>query len=146
MAAQCRISSAVAVAATNAVADLVDVGGAGSIKLYIGAIPTYADDSAGTLVATCVLPNPSYDAADADIVNHWADSGLVSQAEDAGATGNAAAVTYFRLISGGGLTILQGSVGLTGSAENLELNAVIIGAGAVVDITELEIRCPYNQP
>lgn len=143
MANHCRIASASAQAALNAIVDRCDSGGAGTLVIYTGAEPDYADDAAGTEVATCALAATAYGAAAADGTNHWADADLASTATDASATGNASPVTYFRLISGGAAVVLQGTVGTSGA--DLNLNTTTIGAGAEVSVTSLEVRLPYRQ-
>jgi hypothetical protein len=143
MANHCRLAQATATAACNAIVDLTDAGGAGNIIIYTGAEPSYANDAAGTEVATCACAATAYAAAAYDAVNHWSESDLASSATDSSATGNASAVTYFRLVSGGAATILQGTVDTSGA--DLNLNATTIGAGATVTITSLEVRVPLNQ-
>ena len=144
MANACRISSAAAIAACNAVVDLVDGGaGAGSLIIYTGAVPNYANDAAGTEVATCTCADPAYGNAAADAGNHWAEADLASSAVDSSATGNASAVTYFRVADSDAAVVLQGTIGTSGA--DLNLNSVTIGAGATVTITALQVRVPYNQ-
>lgn len=143
MANHCRLSQAAATAACNAIVDLTDGGGAGNIIIYTGAEPSYANDAAGTEVATCACAATAYGAASYDAGNHWSESDLAATATDTSATGNASAVTYFRLVSGGAATVLQGTISTSGA--DLNLNATTIGAGAQVDITSLEVRVPLNQ-
>jgi hypothetical protein len=143
MANHCRLASAVAIAALNTIVDRCDTSGAGTLVIYTGTEPDYANDAAGTEVATCALAATAYGAAEADAVNHWAQAELASTATDSSATGNASAVTYFRLIGGDTNVVLQGTVG-TASAD-LNLSSTTIGAGATVSITSLEVRVPYNQ-
>lgn len=143
MANHCRIAAASAQAALNAIVDRCDAGGAGSLVIYTGAEPAYADDAAGTEVATCALAATAYGSAAADGTNHWADADLASNAVDSSATGNASPVTYFRLLSGGGAVVAQGTIGTSGA--DLNLNTTTIAASAQVTITSLEVRVPYNQ-
>jgi len=143
MANHCRLHSSTAIAACNAIVDLCDSGGTGSLIIYTGAEPSYCNDAAGTEVATCTLAATAYNAAAGDGVNYWAESDLASTATDSSATGNASAVTYFRLVGGGGTAVLQGTVSTSGA--DLNLNSTTIGAGAQVDVTSLEVRVPYNQ-
>ncbi len=143
MANHCRLASAAAIAALNAIVDRCDTSGAGTLVVYTGTEPDYANDAAGTEVATCALAATAYGAAEADAGNHWAQAELASTATDSSATGNASAVTYFRLIGGDTNVVLQGTVG-TASAD-LNLSSTTIGAGATVSITSLEVRVPYNQ-
>lgn len=141
MAYHCRLHSNSAIAACNAIVDRCD--SSGNLVIYTGTEPSYADDAAGTEVATCALAATAYGAAAADGTNHWADAELASTATDSSATGNASAVTYFRLQTSGGACVLQGTVGTSGC--DLNLNTTTIGAGAEVSVTSLEVRVPYNQ-
>lgn len=143
MANHCRLGTAAAIAACNAIVDLMDTGGAGSLIIYTGAEPSLANDAAGTEVATCALAATAYGAAAADAGNGWAEADLASTASDASATGNASAVTYFRILNGASTVVLQGTIGTSGA--DLNLNSTTIAAGAVVDITALQVRVPYNQ-
>jgi len=143
MANHCRLASAAAIAALNAIVDRCDTTGAGTLVIYTGTEPDYANDAAATEVATCALAATAYSAGAADAVNHWADAELAATASDTSATGNASAVTHFRLIGGDAGVVLQGTVGTSGA--DLNLNTTTISAGAQVDITSLEVRVPYNQ-
>ncbi|HET6495415.1 MAG TPA: hypothetical protein VFH61_08640 [Thermoleophilia bacterium] len=143
MANHCRIHSDSAIAALNAIVDRCDAGGAGDLILYTGAEPAYADDAAGTEVATCALAATAYGGAAADGANHWADADLAATATDADATGNGSPVAYFRLVSGGAAVVLQGTIGTSGC--DLNLNTTTIATDSQVDITSLEVRVPYNQ-
>jgi len=146
MANHCRLASGAAQAACNAIVDLIDAGtGAGTFVIYTGAEPDYANDAAGTEVATCTFGDPAYAAAVADGTNHWADANFTggTAITDSSATGNASAVTYFRLLDSDSGVVLQGTVGTSGA--DLNLNSTTIGAGASVSITALEVRVPYNQ-
>lgn len=146
MANHCRLATLTAQAACNAIVDLIDGGaGAGTLIIYTGTEPDYADDTGSlTEVATLTFADPAYAAAAADAVNHWADANLAGGTiSDSSATGNASAVTIFRLKDSNAATVLQGTVGTSGA--DLNLNSVTIGAGAQVDVTALEVRVPYNQ-
>ncbi len=147
MAKHCRLASAAAVAMCDALADYADGGtGAAQIIIYTGTEPSYANDTAGTEVATLTCNDPAFGAATADATNHWAEVDLdVDPAvTDSSATGNAAAVTYFRIVQSDGTTVmLQGTVGTSDC--DLNLNSTSIGAGVSVTITAMQLRVPYNQ-
>ncbi len=148
MANACRLASDTAIAACNAIVDLIDGGdAAGTINLYTAGsgVPAYADTAITdqALVATCTCSDPAYAAAAADGTNHWADAELTGTATDTSATGNASAVAFFRIHDSDDAVILQGTIGTSGC--DLNLNSTTIAATAVVDITSLEVRVPYNQ-
>lgn len=144
MANHCRLSQGTAKAVCDVVVDRCDAGtGAGKLIIYTGTEPSYADDTAGTEVATCTLPKPAFGTATYDSTNHWAEADLSSNAEDSSATGNASAVTYFRLTDSDSAVVLQGTVGTSGC--DLNLNSTTIGAGVTVTVTALQVRVPLNQ-
>jgi hypothetical protein len=132
-----RISAATAVAAVATLAALAD---GGSIILYSGTEPAYADSAAGTECATCEMAATAYGTAAADGTNHWAAVDLAATATDASATGGTP--TYFRMKTAAGAVITQGTVSTSGA--DLNLTAAAIAADAQVDITSLVIRLPYN--
>jgi hypothetical protein len=139
----CRITQAAGIAMVNAIVDLCDAGGAGTLVIYTGAEPATADTAAATEVATCTLPNPAFGAA----ATHGTDdaqAALSSTATDATATGNAGAVTHFRLTNNAGTAIIQGTCSAT-AGDDLVLNSATIAAGSQVDITALTVSLPYNQ-
>ena len=147
MANACRISIAAAIAMANALVDLIDGGsGAGTLVMYTGTAPAYADSSGAGLteVATLTFGDPAYAGAAADAVNHWADANLTggTTISDTSATGNTSAVTCFRVFDSNAAVVLQGTIGTSGA--DINLNATTIGAGAQVDLTALEARVPYN--
>jgi hypothetical protein len=115
-------------AAADAVVDLVDVGGAGSLRIYDGTPPADANASlsGNTLLAQLPLSNPAFGSAAAGV----ATANAITQDSAADNTGTA---TFFRVLSGGGLVIMQGSVG-TASAD-LILGSTSIAAGVVVQVT-----------
>lgn len=147
MANHCRIASASAIAMCDALVDLCEGDTPpAEIVLYTGAEPDYADDAAGTEVATCACNNPAFGGAAADSGNHWSEADLDTDpaVTDSSATGNASAVSYFRIITGtAGNEVLQGTLGTSGA--DINLNSTTIGAGAAVTITALQVRVPYNQ-
>lgn len=146
MANHCRLASASAQAALDAIVDRIDTGGAGSLIIYTGSEPAYADDTGSlTEVATCAFQATAYASAVADGVNYWADANFTggTAITDSSATGNASAVTVFRIKNGSAATVLQGTISTSGA--DLNLNTTTIGAGAQVSISALEVRVPYNQ-
>jgi hypothetical protein len=147
MANAIRISSAAAIAALNAVADLFDAGaGVGTIDFYTAGsgVPAYANTEITdqAMAASCDCADPAFGAAGADGVNHWADVNLASTATETSATGNASAVAFWRGKDSDGNVVLQGTVGTTGC--DINLNYTTIAATSTVNITALELRLAYN--
>ena len=135
MAADPRLTNAAASAAADAVVDRIDTGGAGTIKIYTGTIPTDADTAVGAqvLLATLTFSATAFGAAS----NGVATASAITSDTSADATGTAA---WARIASGAGTTQLDVTVGTTG--EDINFNTVSFVTGATVAITALT----YTQP
>ena len=142
----CRLTQAAAIAALNAVVDLVDAGTPpGFLVLYTGAEPTHANDAAGTEVATCVLPTNAFSAASYNGTNHAAEASLTGVAIDPEATGNASPVAYFRIQNAAGTTIWQGTASATEGDDLVLTPAAIIDEGSRVEISTLVVKIGIDQ-
>jgi len=134
MAADPRLTALAASAAADAVVDRIDTGGAGTIKVYDGTIPTDADTAVGaqTLLATLTFSATAFGAA---------SSGVATAASitngTAVATGTAA---WARIANGSGTTQLDVTVGTSG--EDINFNTVSFVTDATISITSLT----YTQP
>jgi hypothetical protein len=126
------ITTAARNAAADAVVDLVDVGGTGTLRIYDGTAPADANAalSGNTLLAQLTMSATAFGTAAAGV----ATAAAITQDSSADATGTA---TFFRILSGAGtpLVIMQGSVG-TATAD-LVLNSVAISSGAAVSVSSL---------
>ena len=135
MAADPRLTNAAASAAADAVVDRIDAGGAGTIKIYTGTIPTDADTAVGaqTLLATLTFSATAFGAAS----NGVATAAAITSDTSADATGTAA---WARIASGAGTTQMDVTVGTSG--DDINFNTVSFVSGATVAITALT----YTQP
>lgn len=135
MAADPRLTNAAASAAADAVVDLIDAGGAGTIKIYTATIPTDANTAIGaqTLLATLTFSATAFGAAS----NGVATASAITSDSSADATGTAA---WARIASGAGTTIMDVTVGTSG--EDINFNTVSFVSGAVIAISSLT----YTQP
>lgn len=135
MAADPRLTNAAASAAADAVVDRIDVGGAGTIKIYDGTIPTDADTAITTqvLLATLTFSATAFGAAS----NGVATAAAITDDSSADATSTA---TWARIASGGGTNQMDVTVGTSG--EDINFNTVSFVTGATVSITSLT----YTQP
>ena len=135
MAADPRLTNAAASAAADAVVDRIDAGGAGTIKIYTGTIPTDADTAIGaqTLLATLTFSATAFGAAS----NGVATASAITDDTSADATGTAA---WARIASGAGTTQMDVTVGTSG--EDINFNTVAFVTAATVSITSLT----YTQP
>ncbi len=135
MAADPRLTNAAASAAADAVVDRIDAGGAGTVKIYSGTIPTDADTAVGAqvLLATLTFAATAFGAAS----NGVATAAAITSDTSADATNTAA---WARIASGAGTTQMDVTVGTSG--EDINFNTVSFVAGATVAITSLT----YTQP
>ena len=135
MASDPRLTNAAASAAADAVVDSIDVGGAGTIKIYDGTIPTNADTAVGAqvLLATLTFAATAFGAAS----NGVATAAAITSDSAADATSTAA---WARIASGGGTTIMDVTVGTSG--DDINFNTVSFVTGATVSISSLT----YTQP
>ena len=130
-----RLSDSVRNAKVDAAVDLLDVGGAGSIKIYTGSQPaTPATAASGTLLATITLANPAFGSSSAG------SAALTDPASvNAVATGTAG---WARFADGAGTTRFDGTVTATAGGGVVELSSTSLTSGAPVDIT----GGTYSQP
>lgn len=125
-------------AACNAVVDLCDAGGAGSVVLYTGSEPDVDSAATGTLLGTLALSNPAFGSADSA---GTAAGNSVTDDSSADASGTA---TYFRILSGAAAVVFQGSVGLTGSGADMEISSHPV-LGEPISITSMNHTTPETQ-
>lgn len=135
MAADPRLTNAAASAAADALVDRIDAGGAGTIKIYSGTIPTDADTAIGaqTLLATLTFSATAFGAAS----NGVATASAITSDSSADATATA---SFARIASGGATTQMDVTVGTSG--DDINFNTVSFVTGATVSITSLT----YTQP
>jgi hypothetical protein len=115
------ITTAAQNAAADAVVDLVDVGGAGSLRIYSGTMPTDANTalSGNTLLANLAMSATAFGSASSGV----ATAATITADSSADATGTA---TFFRILAGNGTTVvIQGSVGTSGCDLNLTTTSIV---------------------
>ena len=110
-----------------------DLGAAGEYRLYSGTPPATVRDALGAnvLLATITLANPAAPGAAAGVLT------LTMPQTDTN-PGNSGTVTFFRM-GPSGTDVAQGSVGLTSSGADLELDNVNIQTGFPVTINSAVI-------
>lgn len=117
------ITTAAQNAACDAVVDLVDVGGAGSLRIYAGTPPADANAalSSNTLLANLAMSATAFGSASSGV----ATAATITADSSADATGTA---TFFRILAGNGTTVvIQGSVGTSGCDLNLTTTSIVSG-------------------
>jgi hypothetical protein len=135
-----RISTASAIVGLDAMLALLNVGGAGTVKIYSGTAPATLEIAAtGSLLATCTLAATAFlGAADAtDKVTASADT----IGGDTNATGGDDAA-YFRGVSGGATEVIQGTVTATAGGGDMEIDNISIANGDTVNVTSWDVTLP----
>ena len=123
-------------AAADAVVDLIDAGGAGTIRIYTGAQPATPETAAsGTLLATLTFSGTAFGAADTGVATAAAITPDAS-ADDTGTAG------WARIANGSGATIMDVDVGASASGATIEFDSVAFEAGGAINISALT----YTQP
>jgi len=137
MALATRITNAAAIAACNAVTALI--GSGAKLRIYSGTQPVNADTglSGNTLLAELALSATPFGAAVDNTDKATATANAVTADSSADAAGTA---TWFRVVTSGGTTIWDGSVGTTGA--DMNLNSVSITLGANVSISGWTFTMP----
>lgn len=131
-----RLTNAAQDAANNAVVDLLDAGGAGTLEIRSGTQPADADDAdSGTLLAELTFSATAFGNSSAGT----ATAATITGDASANATGTA---SWFRAKSGAGTTIFDGSVGTSGA--DLNLNTVSIVAGGPVEVSSMTFSFPAS--
>lgn len=131
-----RLSTNARNASANGVVDLVDAGaGAGTLKVYSGAVPANGDtEGSGTLLATVTFADPAFGNA---------ASGVAAATDPAAVTGVAAGTAASYVVEDStGANVWVGDVTATGGGGSLELVTTTISVGLSVDITSFT----YTQP
>ena len=135
-----KISGDSAIAAAQAVLDLIDAGtGDTVLNIYGGVEP--ADPSVVTaevVLVSFTLPRPAFDTPFDEPTGAVATAKTVP-AEAAAATGTA---TWFRFINGDGEAKLQGSVSNNAGTGDLKISSTSIISGIEVSVDSLT----YTQP
>lgn len=140
MAADLSITQAAAKAMCDALVDLIDVGGAGSLKIYDGTRAATTDTAVGAQVLLATLPFSATAFGAATTASpSVATANAITNDSAADATGTA---TWFRILNGSGTAIMDGNVGT--SAADLILNTASIVANAVVSITAGTVSVPVT--
>ena len=140
MATAPSISNVAALAACNAIVDLLDGGaGAALLRIYDGTQPANVDTAitSQVLLAELTCSDPAFGAAADAAPNATATASAITSDTSANATGTA---TWFRAVDSNGLGIIDGSVG-TASAD-LILDSVSITAGQTVAVNSWTFTVP----
>jgi len=129
-----RISSAAAIVSVDAVTALLNVGGAGTIRIYNGSQPAGPDIAitGQTLLAELALNADAFQDASDQGGFARAVANAITQDSSADAAGTA---TWFRASDGNGLAVIDGDVTTNGSGGALQLNNTAIALNDTVNIS-----------
>lgn len=138
MASAPRFSQAAVQAAVDAVTAKLNVGGAGSLRIYSGAEPANADASVPAgLLATLPLSSTAAPAS-----TSGGAGGTITATFNAitSGTGTAGTAASFCLLAGNGTTIVAcGTADVTTNSPDLVLNSTAISTGATVSCSSFTI-------
>lgn len=124
-------------AVCDALVDLIDVGGAGTIQIRSGTQPADADDAAtGTLLATLTFNVTAFGAADAA---GTATANTITADTSADADGTA---TWARILNGSAGTIFDCDVGEAADSATITLNSKSLTTGVEVQMTAFTVTHP----
>lgn len=129
-------------AALDAALVLIDAGaGAGTLRIYDGAIPADADAalSGNTLLAQLTHSDPAFPASTDGAPGATSTASAITDDSSADATGTAA---FFRILDSNLVVRFQGQTGTSG--QELNLNTLSIVSGAVVSVTSLVATLPES--
>jgi hypothetical protein len=124
-------------AACDAIVDLIDVGGAGHLYIRTGApesTPATADS--GTLLATLTFSATAFGSANSSGV---ATANSITSDTNAAASGDAG---HFRVKSGGGTVVFQGTAGNAGDSPDMTFDNKSIVAGGTVACSSMTLQVP----
>jgi hypothetical protein len=131
-----RLSTAARNAGTDGVVDLIDSGGAGTIRIRTGAQPTNVGDAdTGTLLGTLTFSATAFGAS----ASGTATAAAITSDTNADASGTAG---HFRIYTGGGAIHSDGTCG-QGSGDLSFDNAVIV-AGGTIAISSFTVTTPIS--
>ena len=143
MAAETRISDALAVSACNATVDAIDASGSGTITFYDGTQPAGPDDAVTTQNALAVVTfgNPAFGAA-AMVANINAVASVNPSTAETNTV--AGTCTWARVEPGVGAAVMDGNVGTVDEA--FVLNTVTLTNGGTLTLDSMTHTVPTGAP
>jgi hypothetical protein len=124
-------------AACDAIVDLIDVGGTGHLYIRSGAPPaTPATADSGTLLATLTFSATAFGSANSSGV---ATASSITSDTNIAASADAG---HFRVKSGGGTVIFQGTAGNSGDSADMTFDNKSLVAGGTCACTSMTVTVP----
>lgn len=142
MANNLTISNAAAIAASDAIVDLIDAGsGAGKLRIYSGAQPNNPDVAvtSQTLLAELTFSDPAFGSAADGTPGGLATANSITSDSSANATGTAA---WFRIVDSDDTAIMDGTVGSEDA--DLVLDSTSITSGQTVAVSSMTATMPES--
>lgn len=136
-----NITSALAVSACNTLVDAIDAGsGTAQLIIYGGTVPTNVEEALSDQAAlvTFDLPNPAFSDAVQEEAGGVATANAVPTVQ-AAADGTA---TFFRILNGNSVPVMQGIASNVGDGGELELSSTNILEGIDVIVVSLSATMP----
>jgi hypothetical protein len=131
-----RLSTAARDAACNGIADLIDVGGAGTIRIRTGAQETNVGDAdGGTLLGTCTFSATAFG-------NSSTGTATASAITSDSSADNSGTAGHFRIYNGSAAIHSDGTCGQGSGDLNFD-NSVVV-AGGVIAITSATVTVPIS--
>lgn len=132
-----KLATAARNAAADGVVDLVDAGaGAGTLKIYSGAVPTTGNDEGSGLLATVTFADPAFGAA---------STGVASATDPASVTiSSTGTAASFVVEDSTGANVFVGDVTATGGGGTLTLATTSLASGGTLDITAFTVTMPAS--
>lgn len=131
-----RLGTTARNAACDAIVDLFDVGGAGSIQIRTGAQPTnVADAASGTLLGTLPLSNPAFGSASTGVATANAVTSDTS-ADNSGTAGHG------RFLNNAGTAVADADAAQGSGTINFDNNVIV--AGGVIAISSWTVTVPIS--
>ena len=129
-----RLSTAARNAACDAIVDLIDVGGAGTIRIRTGSQPSNVGDAdTGTLLGTLTFSATAFGSSSTGT----ATAASITSDTSADASGTAA---HFRIYNGSAAIHSDGTCGTSGADMNFD-NNIIVSGGAIA-VSSMTITVP----
>lgn len=130
-----RLGTATRDAGCNAIVDLLDVGGAGTIKIYTSTQPGAVGGTYGTLLGTLTFSATAFGASSTGT----ATAASITSDTSADASGTAGT---FTLNTNGGTVHSDGTCGTSGADLNFDNNVIV--AGGTIACSSLTITQPIS--
>ena len=136
-----RISNAAAIVALDALLDLLDVNGPGTVAIRTGTPPaTLLTADSGTLLGTLTLSATAFGGATDDDPGATADAASITGDTSADADGTAG---YYRAYDGNSLAVIQGDITTTGvGTGDMLLDSTSVTTGDTINITAWTVTFP----